>query len=442
MHIARADPEPVRHPEGEVLQHHVGPCEQPIDHLPRGGGFEVEQYRALACIDPSVAHDCGVGGVVDLDHVGAVLGQHATSGRSSKHLGEVDDANAIERQVIAVRAGPGWGGIGHSVRPTKRGWGGRIRARSRSQRCSGQDDGLTDLTSGSQTRVDDLDDRLALECVIVVQPFFGCLAQRGWGSALIIYGGFPLRCGSLADELGEACGKFGVQLGLGQEPLTVGETVCEPARGKRLDEPPEMMPGEQAEVDPLAVGALVVPEPCRNRALEPRCCDVVTHLELGPEDVKGHVVQRHVDDRTLPCSPAGDECRDCGVGSDEGGVGGQQRRRSEDGNVVYRRSTGGDAHRAVDRCRRRNHTFPARHRRSLVMPCETRDPGIHNARIQRPSRLGPQAETFHHPRAEVLDEYIGGGDHVQSAMDVVLVLQVESDTLLTPLQDGLCIGVP
>jgi hypothetical protein len=90
----------------EILDQDVGACEQPHQHRAAAFGSEVEPDRSLVAVDADeigrvvlverrspVAH-LVAGGRLDLDHVGAVIGEDLCAKGAAEHPREIDHAQA------------------------------------------------------------------------------------------------------------------------------------------------------------------------------------------------------------------------------------------------------------------------------------------------------------------------------------------------------------
>ena len=96
-----------------ILNHNIGAGHKPLQDLSPGFGLQIERDRALvrslgqkagpharAVQRPIAAGAAGLVGVVrilDFDHIGAKDGELIGGERSGQHMGDVDDANALER---------------------------------------------------------------------------------------------------------------------------------------------------------------------------------------------------------------------------------------------------------------------------------------------------------------------------------------------------------
>ncbi len=109
-----ADPEPVQHAGAEALEQHVGLAHEPQQHLAPRLRLEVdadralvavqreEQRRAGALLRPLVvrrrpAHVVAQPGVLDLQHVGAEVGQQPRAEPARQQPRQVEHADARER---------------------------------------------------------------------------------------------------------------------------------------------------------------------------------------------------------------------------------------------------------------------------------------------------------------------------------------------------------
>ena len=90
----------------EILDHHVGRLQQLHQHRPALGRIGVEREALLVAIE--VAEEAAAEAAqlaraiavdrLDLDHLGAEIGQDHAAGRPEDGVGELDDADAFERR--------------------------------------------------------------------------------------------------------------------------------------------------------------------------------------------------------------------------------------------------------------------------------------------------------------------------------------------------------
>src|SRR5262245_25388208 len=111
----------------EILHQHVAVLDQPLEDLLALGMLGVDGDRALVAVEHGeieavgplhvaqlAAGDVADAGPLDLDHVGAQVGEELRAGRTRLHVGEIEDAHAIERLAgLAPRLGRG---LGQAVR--------------------------------------------------------------------------------------------------------------------------------------------------------------------------------------------------------------------------------------------------------------------------------------------------------------------------------------
>src|SRR5215510_13611284 len=86
-----------------ILDEHVGLRSEPLEDVDAARALEVERDRALVAmqvlkVEP-VAGEVILVLVLDLDHVGAHLGELANSRRPGARSGEIDDGVRLERQA-------------------------------------------------------------------------------------------------------------------------------------------------------------------------------------------------------------------------------------------------------------------------------------------------------------------------------------------------------
>ena len=275
------------------------------DDVPAFGRLQVEQHRALAGVDPHVPRDRDVFGLVDLDDVGAVLGEHPTGGRAGEHVGEVDHAHALERRGrVAVRSQS----VGARRSEGRRAAESRGDAETSGVRLSttGCPSCAVDPSTGSTTSATAWLSRppssIRSHSSVVWQTAHGAPVR-----SLIVV--LPLGCVPSAEQLGESLDQLDLQLGLGAEPIGLGDALGEPLRHELPREPSHVPVLEEAEVKPAAVLALVVPETRPRRRLERTRGDVVRHLQLVAEDLVRRVEQRHLDTLALDRTDRGRAAR-------------------------------------------------------------------------------------------------------------------------------------
>ena len=96
-----------------VLHQHVGGRDELFQHLPSRLGLQVQRDRSLVgslgqeasahqfvvqvVIGAGVSALVGLGGVFDLDHIGAEQAKLIGGERAGENVGDVEDANALER---------------------------------------------------------------------------------------------------------------------------------------------------------------------------------------------------------------------------------------------------------------------------------------------------------------------------------------------------------
>ncbi len=104
-----AEPELFERALAEVLDQHVGVAHHPQQHLLALGRLQVERDRALVAVQHQegrrhavdariaiAARIVAAVGLLDLDHVGAEVGQHHAAGRAGHDLGQLEHAHAGE----------------------------------------------------------------------------------------------------------------------------------------------------------------------------------------------------------------------------------------------------------------------------------------------------------------------------------------------------------
>ncbi len=105
-----AESESVHHAWSVVLDHDVALLDQPEHQVERFRAPEIEAERSLARVllgvvgRHAVASWRGEPGDVarrrlDLDHLGAEVGEHPSAVRAGQHPGEVEDPDSVERSL-------------------------------------------------------------------------------------------------------------------------------------------------------------------------------------------------------------------------------------------------------------------------------------------------------------------------------------------------------
>jgi hypothetical protein len=103
------EPPPLQRAGAEVLDEHVGVGEELAGHLRPGGVGQLERHRALVAADerpperdavlrPAQRTQVVAGGLLDLDHVGAVVAEHRADDGTGEERRGVDHAQAVERE--------------------------------------------------------------------------------------------------------------------------------------------------------------------------------------------------------------------------------------------------------------------------------------------------------------------------------------------------------
>ena len=132
MQFLIAEAEPFHGARREVLDQHVGAGDQPAQDFLAAVGLQVEHDAALVAVHHQEGRGLvadlrrhGMPGVVavrpflDLDDVGAHVGEHQGAGRTSHHMGEIDDLQAGQRAEGWCWA-PGTLAKRHLVLPARR----------------------------------------------------------------------------------------------------------------------------------------------------------------------------------------------------------------------------------------------------------------------------------------------------------------------------------
>src|SRR6516165_5729530 len=110
VNVLPGQPHAVERAGREIFHQHVAVLDQPIEDLLALGMFGVDGDRALAAVEHGeieavgafdvpqlAARDVADAGPLDLDHVGAHIGEQLCAGRARLHVGEIEDARAVER---------------------------------------------------------------------------------------------------------------------------------------------------------------------------------------------------------------------------------------------------------------------------------------------------------------------------------------------------------
>src|SRR6516165_3470683 len=108
--VLPGQPHAVERAGGEILHQHVAVLDQPVEDFLARGMLGVDRDRALAAVEHGeieavgafdvaqlAARDVADAGALDLDHVGAHIGEQLRAGRTRLHMREIEDAHAVER---------------------------------------------------------------------------------------------------------------------------------------------------------------------------------------------------------------------------------------------------------------------------------------------------------------------------------------------------------
>src|SRR6516225_5787658 len=110
VNVLPGQPHAVERAGREIFHQHVAVLDQPIEDLLALGMLGVDGDRALAAVEHGeieavgafdvaqlAAGDVTHAGPFDLDHVGAHIGEQLRAGRARLHVGEIENAHAVER---------------------------------------------------------------------------------------------------------------------------------------------------------------------------------------------------------------------------------------------------------------------------------------------------------------------------------------------------------
>ena len=97
----------------EVLEHDVARADQLLRRRQAFGGVDVEDDALLVAVERAEEADAEArqlarlvaAGRLDLDHLGAEVGEDHPAGRAHDHVRELDDADAVEGQAGMGRVG-------------------------------------------------------------------------------------------------------------------------------------------------------------------------------------------------------------------------------------------------------------------------------------------------------------------------------------------------
>ena len=108
--VLPGQPHAVERAGREILHQHVAVLDQPLEDFLALGVLGVDRDRALVAVEHReveavralhvaqlAARDVADAGPLDLDHVGAHIGEQLRAGRARLHVGEIEDAHAVER---------------------------------------------------------------------------------------------------------------------------------------------------------------------------------------------------------------------------------------------------------------------------------------------------------------------------------------------------------
>ena len=106
----------------EVVQHHIALRQQVVDDLQAFGALQIHGDGPLVAVHRAVVGGLGLAdanapvarviaalGVLDLDHLGAEIGQHHAAHRARKHPRQIEHAHAFQGEVGGVVCG--WVGV-------------------------------------------------------------------------------------------------------------------------------------------------------------------------------------------------------------------------------------------------------------------------------------------------------------------------------------------
>ena len=113
--MLEGQPHAVERAGREILHQHVAVLHQPVEDFLALGMLGVDGDRALVAVEHGeieavgalhvaqlAARDVADAGPLDLDHVGAHIGEQLGAGRPRLHVGEIEDAHAVERPARLV----------------------------------------------------------------------------------------------------------------------------------------------------------------------------------------------------------------------------------------------------------------------------------------------------------------------------------------------------
>ncbi|MDP9084905.1 MAG: hypothetical protein M3N50_14250 [Pseudomonadota bacterium] len=80
--------------------------------------------------------------------------------------------------------------------------------------------------------------------------------------------------------------------------------------------------------------------------------------------------------------------------------------------------------------------------RARIVPREPRDRAVDQPRIKSLTRAVSQAQPIHHARAKILDQDIGAGHQAARDFQILHLLQIQRDALLTSLEHRICRIIP
>src|SRR5260221_10510888 len=123
--VLPGQPHAVERAGREIFHQHVAVLDQPIEDLLALGMLGVDGDRTLAAVEHGeieavgafdvaqlAARDVADAGPLDLDHVGTHIGEQLRAGWAGLHVGEIEDAHAVERVTgFAPRLGRGLGEV-------------------------------------------------------------------------------------------------------------------------------------------------------------------------------------------------------------------------------------------------------------------------------------------------------------------------------------------
>ena len=429
-HLLIAEPELLDAARTEVLHDHVDALRELPEEVPAFLGPEVEQDALLPAVDVVVHADAtDTIRVVDLDDLGAELGERAAARRAREDDAEVEDLHPLEGGAEEARVrrryprrrlpqplrehlgAVGVGRMGAVPHLAVRAVEARVHA------------GLQHPPEGG---IVDLDHLLRGARVLLLHPLGRLVADRAAGARRVDEV-FPLLRGAGREQRLHALDQLCALLGALRDLLAEVQPLRAPVlNAGGVDELLDEALVGGVELDPASILAPVLPHPAvgaRRRASR----GVVHPQPARADRGEGRVEEGHLDPLAGALALAGVERHRDRDHAEEGAVRRGDRDGGEDGVLLGSQPVAG---RRVGARGGPEHPLPGPHPGARVVAREAGQRAVDEPRVGGERRLRPEAEAVHHARPKILDDDVGGLDQAACRRAAGLVLQVERDAAL------------